>query len=213
MMDERINWPTLNLLIREELRRNWRLVASVVGGLALINAGLDWIDTSGRANFYAGVATTVAHISVTRQALERSGLDVRRGGFLPFIGMTWLWTLGIGLASILFLLPGLWLNARWFIAAPIFMAEGEGAFASLGASFARTKNNVWPLVMLSLLIVVGAMGPSFVLAMIRGDAPANPVANFAGYLCMFGAFCVSWLAAVALYRSAPTTEELAEVFA
>jgi len=72
-----------------------------------------------------------------RLNLSQAGADV----FLPYLGLSALYTLGILLGMIAIILPGLFLMTRWSIAQPLLVARRGGVMASFGESWDRTKGN------------------------------------------------------------------------
>jgi membrane-anchored glycerophosphoryl diester phosphodiesterase (GDPDase) len=69
---------------------------------------------------------------------------------------------GLSLGCVLLLLPGIYLAARWMIAAPAIIGEDLSARAGMRESWERTRDSVWPIAG-ALVIVVGR---GFVAAMI-----------------------------------------------
>lgn len=90
----------------------------------------------------------------------RGMLETQRNHFLAFVGLAVVLILPIIFGLGLFILPGLFLVARW-IAAPAFVvARGEGVFASATSS--------WNAVRGSTLKVAGAVTVFFVLVSLFG---------------------------------------------
>jgi len=98
-------------------------------------------------------------------ALRRTGLYARTGGdaFLPYIGLSLLYTLGVMAGFIVIILPGLFIMARWSIAQPLLVGGGRGVMAALGESWERTKDRefqilgAWlALIVLPVIVLIGA---------------------------------------------------------
>jgi hypothetical protein len=87
-------------------------------------------------------------------ALRRTGLSSRAGGdaFFPYIGLSVLYTLGFLLGVIAFILPGLFVMARWSVAQPMVVARGGGVMASLGESWERTKGNEFQIIIAAIAL-------------------------------------------------------------
>jgi len=97
--------------------------------------------------------------------VRRTGLQSRTGqdSFLSFFGMSVLATLAVMLGMIVFVLPGLFLMARWSVAQPLLVAQGEGALASLGESWERTRGNefsiffaAFAVLLLPIVVIIAA---------------------------------------------------------
>jgi len=89
-------------------------------------------------------------------ALRRTGLSSGKGeeAFVPYIGLSILTTLGVLLGTLAFVLPGLFLMARWSIAPPVLLSQGSGVMASLGESWERTKGNEFSIIVAALAMIV-----------------------------------------------------------
>ena len=73
---------------------------------------------------------------------------------LPSLGMWILWVLGVGLASILLLVPGIMLLVRWSVALPAVVIEREGVLGSLRRSRDLTDGHRWPILGFMLLLAL-----------------------------------------------------------
>lgn len=101
--------------------------------------------------------------------VRRTGLQspMARDALLPYIGMSLLSSLAVMLGMIVFILPGLFLMARWSIAQPLLVSRGGGVMASLGESWERTSGNELSIfgaalaVMLVPIAIVIASGSLF----------------------------------------------------
>jgi hypothetical protein len=74
--------------------------------------------------------------------------DCFRGGarhFLPLIGLTILWWLGVALGWVLLMVPGLMLLSMWSVSMPALVAENTGVIGAFGRSRALTKGLRWPI--------------------------------------------------------------------
>ena len=69
---------------------------------------------------------------------------------LPLIGLSLILGLGVGLASILIVVPGIMLFLRWLVAVPVRVIEGSGIGNALSRSAQLTKGYRWALFGLAL---------------------------------------------------------------
>lgn len=102
------------------------------------------------------VAGTVGHFWLfgrlldTPQAARVS--DVAR--WLPFIGLAIVSWLGVGVATIFLIFPGLFVGARWLMSPAIFVDRRTGVFEALGASWNATRGNTTPVLLALLVLAV-----------------------------------------------------------
>ena len=89
-------------------------------------------------------------------ACLRAGLAL----ILPMIGLTILAALGVGLAFLLLIVPGIMLWVAWSVAVPAYVQERIGITDSLGRSRALTKGARWKIFGLFLIywIVISLLG-------------------------------------------------------
>jgi hypothetical protein len=199
----------------ELLRENAGLAAGCLVGLTAINIGLDLISTGGGMALPAGLLSLGAQYYLTATVLERRGLREpggrnRFGGFwmLNFVS-----GLGLLLGYLLLILPGLYLNARWMVASPAFLAEDKGVNDALGESWAISQPSFWAILGTLLVIFVPTCAVGFGLSL-AFETLLPALATTILYLFLFGAFILSWMASVATYSLLrPGAEHLAEVFA
>ncbi|WP_439501058.1 hypothetical protein [Aminobacter ciceronei] len=71
---------------------------------------------------------------------------------VPIIGLSVLVYLGVGFASLLLLIPGIYLLVRWSVAVPVLVQEQPGVLASMKRSSELTAGNRWRI--LGLLVIV-----------------------------------------------------------
>jgi hypothetical protein len=74
-------------------------------------------------------------------------------------------TVAVIAGLILLIVPGLYLNARWFVSQPLVMLGGRGILASLRESWRLTGPSVWPLAGLTLILLV----PDVAIGIFGGD--------------------------------------------
>jgi MFS family permease len=95
--------------------------------------------------------------------VESFQVGLRR--FFPIIGLGIAMSLIGGIASILFLIPGLILFTMWFVATPVCVVEKLGPFGSMGRSSRLTKGHRWKIFGLFLLLIIISVVVSQSLAM------------------------------------------------
>jgi hypothetical protein len=107
--------------------------------------------------------------------VRRTGLDSQADddAFLPFIGLTILSTLGVMLGFIAFILPGLFIMARWSLAQPLLVAGGRGVMAALGESWERTKGLEFQIIGAALALAIPVIAILIGLSVFLEEA--NPV--------------------------------------
>lgn len=86
--------------------------------------------------------------------LMRSALPV----LLPLIGAGLLSGLAIGIGTVLFIVPGLFLATIWAVLAPVIVVERSRVFDAFGRSRALVRGNGWP--------VFGAIAVAFVITIV-----------------------------------------------
>jgi hypothetical protein len=96
--------------------------------------------------------------------VESLQVGLRR--FFPIIGLGIAMSLIGGIASILFLIPGLILFTMWFVATPVCVVEKLGPFGSMGRSSRLTKGHRWKIFGLFLLLIIISVVVSQSLAVI-----------------------------------------------
>jgi hypothetical protein len=82
-------------------------------------------------------------------------LGVAFGRLLPIIGVAFCMGIGVFLASLLLLVPGLILMTMWYVATPVCVVEQKGPLASMGRSSELTKGHRWKIFGMILLVVFG----------------------------------------------------------
>jgi hypothetical protein len=78
------------------------------------------------------------------------------------IGTGFLVGLGVGLASFLLIIPGLYLMVRWYVAVPVAVVEGKAGTAAMARSRDLVQGYGWQVFWLIVLIVL--MNVLFVMA-------------------------------------------------
>lgn len=104
----------------------------------------------GVLGFTVGVA---AAFFLYEAVLARTGLRSRQtdDAFLPFIGLAVISTLGILAGLVALVLPGLYLIARWSVAAPVLIVGGKGPIKAMQESWERTRGSDFSILVAVLL--------------------------------------------------------------
>lgn len=121
-----------------------------IAGITVITGAINWFlveDTRVLVQLAAGLANFAVGITASYLLLDamlgKLGLRVRTSSdvFLPYLGLSILYTLGVVFGFICLILPGLFFMARWAIAQPMLMARGTGITESLGASWEEMRGS------------------------------------------------------------------------
>src|SRR5690606_23761092 len=115
-----------------------------------------WGAEMRRDNGAFGLVVLLASIAGQYLLFERILLAGRQATarfarILGFLGLALVSFLGVGFATILLIIPGLFVGARWLMSPAFFVGEGKGVFESLGESWTHTKGNTGT-VMLALFL-------------------------------------------------------------
>jgi hypothetical protein len=97
---------------------------------------------------------------------------------VPLILVAIISGIGIGIGSVLLIVPGIILAVMWAVAAPAVVAENAGVFESLSRSRALTKGSRWKILGLYLVLVVVALLIAGASSVIFGSAAAARQAAF-----------------------------------
>lgn len=102
------------------------------------------------------VVGIVAAYVLIEAMLGKTGLRTRANEdvFLGYLGLSILYTLGVGIGFILLIIPGLLFMARWSIAQPLLVARGQGVMQSLGESWEQTKGNEFSIIVAALALLI-----------------------------------------------------------
>lgn len=96
------------------------------------------------------IASVLAQCWLFGQMLGKRDLSSR---YLGFFGMAILTFLGVGVATVFLIVPGIFLGARWLMAPAIYVDQGRDVFDALSESWNRTRGNTRH-VMLALFVAV-----------------------------------------------------------
>lgn len=121
--------------------------------------------------------------------------------FLPVLGLTILWWLGVALGFAVFLVPGVILIVIWTAALPALVVERAGVFDAFGRSRSLTRGSRGAVFVTLLLLAIVLYAPAVVL----GASLLGGVEQFVtmpgeglSYAMIAGATVYGWIAAMVL---------------
>jgi hypothetical protein len=119
------------------------------------------------------------------------------------------------IAAFAFLIPGLYVGARWTLAAPLILLKGRGVIQSMRDSWQMTEATAWPLVGTSVILAA----PSFAFVIAGLYEPSLFSAELSAQTILqglIGAGINAFGIAIAIFaygELTPPSGELSEVFA
>lgn len=161
-----------------------------------------------------GVAVgIVAAYALLVAMLRGTGLlpEGHADAFLPFVGLSILATLGVGLGFLAVIIPGLVIMARWSIASPMLLVRGGGVMKSLGDSWERTSGAEFQYLVAIFALLLPLIGVMIACSVMFD--PADPVGIAIGQLASSVMSLVSSAMAVAMYGLIVGADEEAAAFA
>jgi hypothetical protein len=136
----------------------------------------DLIASFGSMPFAWALSILVARQALSEtQRLREPFIDSVRatpGLILPIFGLCLLSTLGIVLATLLLIIPGLILGLAWIVAVPVRVAENISITEALGRSVVLTRDNRFRILGLFLIYWVSLFVISFVVSSITAAVAA-----------------------------------------
>ncbi len=194
------------------LRRQWRLIA----GFALVFGAIDLLTEFYLQWWYALAVTIISEILgtfaliVTLLRLEGYKLaGLQLGQLLSFFGIFLLSGLAIVIGLVFLIVPGLILMARWSIAYPVALIEGEGTPEAMQASWVNTANSQGAIASFyAIAIIVWVGGAILVVSMtgmegLTATPASDPIliaADFAFYVVSYLATAFGSASGVAIYN-------------
>jgi hypothetical protein len=185
--------------------------AFAVAVLALFASGIAYdamIDL--RPDSFAGPAVlnmmvaVLAEIFVTRaiaKAAGWSGADVRRYPVMSMLGQSLVMGAGILAGLLLLILPGLFLAARWFIAAQIVILEKRTAMDALRESWERTEEHWAAIALFVIIVVMGTIVPPSLLVIFNDiEIDLGSMASITINAIFAGVQAMSFVIATVLWR-------------
>ena len=161
-------------------------------------------------------ASIIGQYLVTRQALASAGVAIedRAGAIFSVLGVAIIVGIASGLGLLLLIVPGVYLYARWSIAIPVVLAEGERMDPAMRASRDRTRGNIVPIALALVATNLPWVAAMPILIFVYPEEGPVPIdVALAGNVLLFTAYVLTWYAMVATYVLLQPTHELEEVFA
>ncbi|CCE02599.1 conserved membrane hypothetical protein [Bradyrhizobium sp. STM 3809] len=147
-------------------------------------AGLFELVSNIATIFLAMVAQAVTLYAAFQQMGGKSvsvvqSLSVGLGRFFPVLGVALLSGLGVGLASILFLIPGLIVLCMLYVAVPACVIEKTAVFDSINRSSDLTKGYRWQIFGLIALVYIVSFAVLILFGWFGGITTLSGVPYFA----------------------------------
>lgn len=185
--------------------------------LGAIGVAFDFYPQLGFAiNFGVLISTFIGQYLVTRAAMSAAGLELsaRPGTTTSFFGAVIMIGIASGLGLLVLIVPGVYLYARWALAVPVILGEGEKMSEAMKISSERTSGHIVPIA-ITLVIAnlpwVAVLPVMFYLYPEVGTIPLQlSTLTSAG---IYSAYLASWYCMVAAYDLLRPTHALEDVFA
>jgi hypothetical protein len=110
----------------------------VAGSLVSTTLNLVLFTLAAAACFRAVSSTYLGQMPTWQASLSFASTRV-----LPLLGLSVLYFLGVIGATILVIIPGIWLSVAWSLGYPALLSEGIGPAAALGRSFRLVRGRWW----------------------------------------------------------------------
>lgn len=110
----------------------------------------------------AFIVSLLANFWLLREMLRSDG--VTGGGFWTYLGMSIVAGIGVIVGMILLIVPGIFVLVRWSAANGYVVRQGMGAIDSLKASWQATSGHGLAIFLAGLILVIGLIVVSAVLA-------------------------------------------------
>lgn len=159
----------------------------------------------------------IAQFMVTRGAMASAGMPIsrRKGIGTSFAAALFIISILTGIGYMLLLVPGLYLTARWSIALPLVIGEGERADAAMALSRVRTRDKRFPI-FVAQLVASSPWWAGLLLSFYgfpNQDAPTLQSSLVINLLIQLGSLA-NWYCAVAAHGLLrPQGNDLEDVFA
>ncbi|MDB5705223.1 MAG: hypothetical protein JWN66_2339 [Sphingomonas bacterium] len=199
----------------EIMLANAALVAACLVVLTAIGVAAGQLLFGIAAAIPGSVGGVIAHYYLLVRALDRLGL--RKAGapnrFWDFWGLLILSGIGVALGLAVFIVPGLYISARWAVAGAVLVNGDRQVGDALDTSWTICRPSAWAIVGTSLVIIVSAGLIGLVLEAVSGIwLPGLTRAIF--QLCAEGVTIAFWLVGIAVYSLlCPGSSHLEKVFA
>jgi hypothetical protein len=147
-----------------------RITGVLVTALITALANLVALEVS-----HAATVMAVSDLHLDRPATIGSSYGGAKRSMPRVIWISILVGIAIGIASLFFVIPGIYLALAWSLAIPVTVLEGGGLNASTTRSKELTKGTRWRIFVIYLLLVVLTLVVSFIIAL-----PFEMLARFLG---------------------------------
>lgn len=125
-----------------------------------------------------GTVFAVSELYLGRQTMIVASLKRMRGHVLQLLGVIILSGFAIGAATLLLIIPGIWVACRFVVCVPAALLEGLGPGESLSRSFQLTQDNAGRSFVIYLLYFVLTYAATFCLTFpftfVAGISASNP---------------------------------------
>ena len=115
--------------------------------------------------------STLLDLNGERPSIGKA-VNIALKAVVPLFVLGIIYSLGVGLAMILLIIPGLILLTAWAVCVPAFISENTGITGALKRSAELTKGYRWPIFGLALIygviVTAGSMAQGVALAMMTG---------------------------------------------
>ncbi|WP_448663189.1 hypothetical protein ACG3SL_00485 [Sphingomonas sp. CJ20] len=171
--------------------------------LSLPWIAIDWAGFDQRGGYIFSVASLFAQFMVTSALLRDE--DAHHAWGVPgraasFVGVSTVSTLAIGAGLLVFVLPGLFLFARWLLVTPLVVGRGASMAFALRESWRLTRPHTVPILLaLVALLAPAAVGLGLQVALYPEYGPVPLALAVAANLLLFGSNVAQWYLAVAVY--------------
>jgi uncharacterized membrane protein len=191
-----------------------------VGALTVLNGAVGYYGleyTTVTQQILNGILAFTVSVAGTyflyEAVLARTGLRSRGAddAFLPFIGLAIITALAVMAGFVALILPGLYLIARWSVAAPVLIVGGKGPIKAMQDSWERTKGSDFSIFVVVLLFYGVPTLASIAMSVVFG--PEDPLGIGLSQLASAVATALGVAMAVALYGRLIGGKEEAKVFA
>ncbi|MDT8760501.1 glycerophosphoryl diester phosphodiesterase membrane domain-containing protein [Sphingomonas psychrotolerans] len=183
---------------------SWTAVSGWLVALAAGGCMLDVVIVEPRADVFYSLLSTFAQFALTGILLRQTGRHHawgKAGRAASFVGAGIVTALAVLVGTLLLVVPGIYLAARWLLVSPLIIGEGMTVSEAMRASWRRTAGSFLPLMAALALLFVPGFGGYLLVAMLAYPeyGPADPLAAAAGNLFLSAAMILGWCLAVAAH--------------
>jgi hypothetical protein len=199
-----------------------RANAAPIGGTALafalipelISGFSDWTNVSAQALILSGLMTLLGAIFITQMALNYTAgrpvwdADTQasfQDSYFKAVALSLVFSIGVLIGFILFIAPGVWLYALWFVALPVLINEGAGITQALQRSKELATGRMRPILAMVVVMLLSYLLLVVVLSLILPTGAGGEIATLsaanlllAGLMGLIGAYFI--IVPVVTYR-------------